>query len=62
MLLDSNTTFVKVKWFMGRWSKDTKKIQIQHLLKLNIMIVFRYFNYINSNTTFVKVKLHTYNI
>ena len=35
---NSNTTFVKVKFGLKKWRKSRTKIQIQHLLKLNILL------------------------
>ena len=54
---DSNTTFVKVKCNISStgWRK-WKRIQIQHLLKLNRCAGKSNFIRRNSNTTFVKVK------
>ena len=39
---------------MPKWSSDS--IQIQHLLKLNLLTMSMTTNIIDSNTTFVKVK------
>ena len=54
----SNTTFVKVKCWDSLKLVALVRIQIQHLLKLNItqdkLVEFVG----NSNTTFVKVKLY----
>ena len=56
---NSNTTLVKVKYTKKILKGDIQKIQIQHLLKLNLTTC----KYIittstNSNTTLVKVKFN----
>ena len=54
----SNTTLVKVKWIKYKsWSWNTR-IQIQHLLKLNLKVLKHVLKLLSdSNTTLVKVKL-----
>ena len=54
----SNTTLVKVKWYIKQTlKKNMYKIQIQHLLKLNLTNPHKmHNNQQNSNTTLVKVK------
>ena len=54
--LNSNTTFVKVKFNRTNSTSNTGKIQIQHLLKLNCDTNLSEDLIDNSNTTFVKVK------
>ena len=56
VLLYSNTTLVKVKYFSNKVAKELKKIQIQLLLKLNVMAIKIQYSPTNSNTTLVKVK------
>ena len=56
LTLNSNTTLVKVKLCTTVEACSNIRIQIQHLLKLNITLYTRQFNANNSNTTLVKVK------
>ena len=37
VLINSNTTLVKVKYMLGKKSTWPARIQIQHLLKLNVI-------------------------
>ena len=53
----SNTTFVKVKCAITAGIGLGAIIQIQHLLKLNQIVLLLYGKKLDSNTTFVKVKL-----
>ena len=57
IVASSNTTLVKVKYrrFGGKDKKS--RVQIQHLLKLNIVAVLGGVCLLSSNTTLVKVKL-----
>ena len=55
---DSNTTLVKVKSMLRRKKNLAEIIQIQLLLKLNVMVsVLSICIKLHSNTTLVKVKL-----
>ena len=54
---NSNTTLVKVKSRLGKILLLGPKIQIQHLLKLNLALPSMIGSKTNSNTTLVKVKL-----
>ena len=40
--LNSNTTLVKVKWYRSWLVREICQIQIQHLLKLNLLLHFCY--------------------
>ena len=56
MTNNSNTTLVKVKFYQHYFLNEVIKIQIQHLLKLNLDTGRLKENLTHSNTTFVKVK------
>ena len=57
LLYSSNTTLVKVKFNLSIFSKSPSSVQIQHLLKLNLVCYGRVVKeYFSSNTTLVKVK------
>ena len=56
LLLHSNTTLVKVKFHYDCEMVFPLQIQIQHLLKLNLIVININILIHHSNTTLVKVK------